>query len=471
MTPSARLDALPSIYRAWSAAHLFHFLGNTSGLRFDGEIGIAPWLSIVEWSLILCAALALWRPSNRYIVALAGLQLVNVVFEEPGMGSHVMVLLAGNLTILWGALLQTVSPQRDAASAVPQVGLKIAAAVYLLSAFQKLNSDFLDPEVSCANRLIGSIAPVLSDAPWLGWAAVLSEALMGVGILIAPLRSVTVLFAMAFHWFMALDIGAHFYDFSMVMIALLTCAFSQKPERPDERLVSNTSASLAIYIIGTVACLFLFASQTVAARIMATTGSFILWLFFGSSIVISAAKIVWESGEISDAIKRFGSKRSALSEEGMGPGIFLIAAPALVFLLLNGMSPYLEIKYAFSFNMYSNLRAEQGRSNHLILRKTWPLTSHLSEYAKIEDSSDSKLHRYRDENYGIPLLQLRDYLYSHPKETVTYRHRGVLYEQKSSGDGPHFSEPSSWLQSRLHVFRAIDLNDKRRCYDSWLAAH
>ncbi|MEL7369383.1 MAG: hypothetical protein AAFN74_10755, partial [Myxococcota bacterium] len=250
---------------------------------------------------------------------------------------------------------------------------------------------------------------------------------------------------------------------------------------------------LGVFIAGNLACLLLFMTKSHSTILWAAHGAFLLWLGFGTQVMISAAKIAKDprrSGTTSDgtiddvltderaddeAIDHTtggkGPRTYSAARRGYSVAKYAVGSPALLLILANSVSPYFELKYSFSFNMYSNLRAEGGHSNNLLLKKTWPLTRYATDYAQVLDSNEPALLAYRDENYGIPLVQLNKYLYEHPSAKVTYQHSETVYEQKQAGDAPHFGRVPSLFETRLHVFRAIDLNQKRRCYADWLAAH
>lgn len=69
--------------------------------------------------------------------------------------------------------------------------------------------------------------------------------------------------------------------------------------------------------------------------------------------------------------------------------VVLAAVPILVF--LNGLSPHIGLKSTQSFAMYSNLRTEGGKSNHLFIPVTWQCFNYLKDLVAIKASSDPVL--------------------------------------------------------------------------------
>ena len=94
--------------------------------------------------------------------------------------------------------------------------------------------------------------------------------------------------------------------------------------------------------------------------------------------------------------------------------------------VLNGLTPYTEVKTAYSFNMYANLVTSKGESNHFLVRSTWPLRNGYEGPVEILESSDEGLNAYRDEGYLVAYPQLRRYLSVRPDASLTYRRYGEV---------------------------------------------
>jgi hypothetical protein len=147
---------------------------------------------------------------------------------------------------------------------------------------------------------------------------------------------------------------------------------------------------------------------------------------------------------------------------------WMAIVPVLV--LLNGLSPYLELRTAYAFNMYANLQTADGDTNHFLVTRTVPLTDYQSDLVRIIDSSDAGLRLYSDARFDIPLLQLRDYLSHHPDVALTYVRRGVERHVARAAEDPSLVEPVPSWQSKLFAFRSLDQTEPARCQPSFLPA-
>jgi hypothetical protein len=147
---------------------------------------------------------------------------------------------------------------------------------------------------------------------------------------------------------------------------------------------------------------------------------------------------------------------------------WLLIVPALV--VLNGLSPYLELRTAYAFNMYSNLETADGRSNHLLVTRTLPLTSFESDPVRIVTTNDAGLQLYVDGGFDLPMLQLRDYLSRHPTAAITYRRAGVVHVLARASDEPDLVAPVPSWESKLFAFRSLDQSEPARCQPTFLPA-
>jgi hypothetical protein len=137
--------------------------------------------------------------------------------------------------------------------------------------------------------------------------------------------------------------------------------------------------------------------------------------------------------------------------------------------VLNGLTPYTEIKTAYSFNMYANLVTSQGKSNHFLVRSTWPLRNGYDGPVEILESSDDGLNAYRDEGYLVAFPQLRRYLSVRPDESLTYRRDGEVVVLAQASLRPELVDPGPWWW-RFFPLRAIDTRNPPLCQAAFLGA-
>lgn len=79
-------------------------------------------------------------------------------------------------------------------------------------------------------------------------------------------------------------------------------------------------------------------------------------------------------GLLRQGLAALGWSRPALLSKTLPGGLIILAWSAL--LILNGFSPYLGLKFNYSFAMLSNLRVDDARWNHLLMPKWVRLTAH-----------------------------------------------------------------------------------------------
>lgn len=148
----------------------------------------------------------------------------------------------------------------------------------------------------------------------------------------------------------------------------------------------------------------------------------------------------------------------------LGPAAAVVAA--LVF--LNGLTPYLEVKTAYGWNMYSNLVTVDGESNHLLIRSTLPVRSGHENLVTIVESDDPRLQAYADEGYLLPWPSLRVFLASNPDTALAYRRNGGVLEVPRAGDTA-LADPVPWWW-RWMPLRAVHGDEPAGCQSFFLAA-
>ena len=137
--------------------------------------------------------------------------------------------------------------------------------------------------------------------------------------------------------------------------------------------------------------------------------------------------------------------------------------------ILNGLTPYTEVKTAYSFNMYANLVTSQGRSNHYLIPRTWPLRHGYDGPVEILQSSDEGLNAYREEGYFVAYPQLRRYLSVRPDVSLSYRRFGDIVSLSEVSSSPELVDPGPWWW-RFFPLRAVDTLNPPRCQAVFLPA-
>jgi hypothetical protein len=428
--------------RLYGVALVAHVVGNWAQPDIPSLVGLLN-LGVGVAGL----ALTVW-PRRSLLIAGSVLTVGSVLGEMPFTGNHWVVAALAGLAIL----LTRAEPVRY----LPSLRW-IFVVFYGFAAFAKLNSGFFDPSVSCAVYYanqglegfgLGSLPADSSLRTLVAWASA------GIELLIVPLlvfrrsRYVGLVLAMAFHILISFDLNQHFYDFTSILIALLSCFL---PEEGIARLGKWVAPwirplRLAWLVLGPfLVFLAVLPAREVTVAVL-TRITFVLWI---------PLSLIWLS-----AVVRARYPGGALS---WNPG--WLAGSVVLLAVLNGLTPYTEIKTAYGFNMYANLVTAAGDSNHFVIRRTLPLRAGYDRPVEIAGSTDAGLNLYRDLGYLIAYPQFQRYLVG-KDITVDFRRGGEDFWEINSAQ---IANPGPWWW-RFFPLRSIDTHDPPRCQDVFLPA-
>lgn len=322
------------------------------------------WL-VPDLLLGLGALWLLWRPPHRgpaFVLAWACC----------GLGTLTPLLLLGDaltqsviMTLHAGAMLALLPRGEGHAMAALRW---LTLAVYAVAAFHKLNTDFLDPAVSCATGGVAlladnwslPLAPAALRAVWpplflaveVGLVALFAwRPMLGVLLGLAMHIPLTIVFAPAFAWVMIPG-----------WVALLR----------DDELRSIASAARArwrrVLILGatpaTLSAALYFRDHWVPypAWQLAEVG---LWLFAAAALVAVFAH--------PSLLRSRGAWTESATRLALLPAAAMIALAA---------TPYLGLQFHHAGAMLSNLRIDAGCWNHLLV----PESVRLREpYVRLDD--------------------------------------------------------------------------------------
>ena len=452
----------------WAAAALFHLAGD----QRPGWMPPTATLTVIQLGLILAAAAVLlgWRRRSALLV-LCLLIPVSAWFEAPVVGNH--WVLAAMVSLAYVVAVAVSARSREGAAGTwrrfaPAARLTVAVA-YAFAAFAKLNTDFFDPAVSCAvfysDQLVqswGLGGLSVAGRPGLGVATAVAAATVELSVaalLVIPrTRRWALLVALPFHWLLAMDFSQHFWDFSSVLFAgFLLFADDATIDAVSERLtwlgtavrpaVARGTAVLAALVVALVAGAVL-APALPAVRGLAVVGGHAVWVVAGTT----AAAIV--------VLSVLRTRPSARPQTLRPAGIVLVV-PVLA--ILNGLTPYLEVKTGFGWNMYSNLRTVAGESNHLLVRSTLDMAGLQNDRVQILDASDKGLAPLIGSDFEVVYSEFREYAHSFPDASVTYRRGAQTFDATRLAEDPAGRGGVSAFSHRLQSFRVVDASGSERC--------
>lgn len=434
------------VTRLFAVAVLAHL---TSNLAF-GSLTSASARGVVSVVAGAVAVACLLRPAVRpWRLALGPAVLLSAWVEAPLIGNH--WVLAALLALAWTLTAWRSAPYAELARA----GRLLLLAFYPLAALAKLNEGFFEPVTSCAtfftNQLLGSWGlPGLEPTGPLGTLPALATA--GIELLIPLLlvvprtRRLGVLVGIAFHGLLTLDLDQHFHDFTSVLLVLFLLFLDERSLATLERrwpVTRRCEPVLAVWL-ALLVVLAVGPGSRAALALLEVSG-LVLWLPLLAWVLVQVARV----GR--------GPSPVALRPAGLAAWLVLGLAVA------NGLAPYLELKTASGWNMYSNLTVVDGDSNHLLVRSGLPLRSVQAHLVTVLDTDDPGLAAYVGSGWALPEQTFRHHLAGRPDATVTYELDGEV----RTATGAELGRALPLVAEKLLFFRAVDTSGAARCEVWW----
>jgi hypothetical protein len=458
----------------WGVAAMFHVIGPSGAATqiFSHPTGLG-------FSHVLLALSAIWLSSrprhNSPLIMVAILGLITAWQEAPILGNHWLLAAFVDIVLLLSILttLRRKGSNRKRLAAVFLPLIRWCLILfYSFAAFSKLNSAFFDTAVSCSTyyfdetvKSLGLYTPPALGGrglarllPFLTAATEISIPLL---LVIKRMRVFGVVLGLVFHGLIALDRIHPFIDFSSVLTALFISFLPVS--------FAGTALRFLKQLSGLPLTLWLAAMRVIVGAQCIGTGSLV------STIFIEGRMLVWY---VFDAIVITGvmiwvaqHRRQVLEhpftvrERRL---VWLAVVPAV--LVLNGLLPYFELRTAYTYTMYSNLRMVDGKSNHFIIRRSFPVANRQADLVKIVRSSDRGLNLYATYHYLLPWDSFRAYLAKHPEAGVIYERGNRVHVIYQASDQPELVTPPPLLTQKLLAMRAVDEYDPPRCQEVFLPA-
>jgi hypothetical protein len=152
------------------------------------------------------------------------------------------------------------------------------------------------------------------------------------------------------------------------------------------------------------------------------------------------------------------------ASRGMRPGELLNVhrSPAVVLLFLfalNGMAPYLGFQTVRTMSMFSNLRTEGGRTNHVFIPSSLQVADYQDDLVRLVASSDPWLEFYARNKSLLPFTELRRRAWENPAVPVQ-----VVYERDKRIETLDTARPGAERQvapltrplNKILAFREVD---------------
>jgi hypothetical protein len=429
---------------------------------------------VIELVLVTLGMLVLALPGRTWAFAgFLGVEALHGLLDAPRVANHwyltmlVALVWVGSAASVWrrDGSLGAASWYRHAAPGARAV----VWAGYSFAAFAKLNTDFLDPSVSCASTtwvLIGK-----ETFHWMPqgrlwevtaiWVTVFAELLIPVLLAWPGRRHWGVLIGLGFHYLISIPPQLHVPDFAWMLFSWWWLFL---PTAVSARLLTR---------LGELAALFpALTRRRVLLALVPVAYVHLGWFAYGpdtdplTNLLFGLRLTVFSLLGACWIVLLLLSWRDERGEVGdVGPA-FAVRSPwqilLIVVVLFSGLSPYVGLRTRTNFTMFSNLRTEENRPNHLIMPQVY-LTDHQLDLVEILASSSHRLDEVRDRKTRITWWELRYLAEQEPEASVTLRRDGEVVEIPRLGDHPDLSVPHGLLAKRLLSYRPVDVGEASTC--------
>lgn len=449
---SARASIFGSMFALFSMFHFFNY-----ALEYGR---LPPQFDIIF--IVFAAILLFVKPeSPRLLFLLMLASTISAIIQAPISSNHTIVrnfVVLGYWISFFYAMFKSLK-WSDIFTNFTVAGQASLLVMYFFGVFHKINSDFLNPETSCAVTLWREMPWPLHtiDTPIMHYLAIYGTfAVEGILVLMLfnrRLRHIAVVFGILFHILLALSNYAMYISFTTLAISL-HCLFlneesakniidSRFMQAVKVRVTNPAYFALAIILMGLVMLAGLYRQYTLVTMLMLP-----LLLPFCYAII------------------RYGASQKPLLKASNRLSASVIGVFLGAVFFLNCWMPYLGLKSSQAVNMFANLRLEGGVSNHLVMKNKPRPFFYLEDIVTIEDANDAaKLKYFQQDDVGMIYYDLLTHLDEKPAAVVSYSRGGVRYvnmtAEKLASD-IDTKLHSKWFRKWFH-FDEVDLERPELC--------
>jgi hypothetical protein len=438
----ARLFAI-----CWAFAILYH--------QIDYREVFSTPLDVIVTAL---AVTVIVRPTALALWTLAAAQLLLMGQQLPRVYNHWYVVALGGVGIvLAGATVWRLRAERAADDPLTHLmeyfapaGRCFLVVLYFLTGWHKLNTDFLDPAVSCASVLLDQMATRLGGItlpPWIDVGAIVFTLVVELGVplalTMARARTAAVVLALCFHVAMAMTGYARFSATGVALLLLFLAPATQGRILGTTALASDRVRSLLLLAV-------------LVSSLSAPVGQA---TFLGAQVALTAwiGWVVVHEGTGGSLAPAFNVRR--------GDWVPMLAP---VVLLVSGMAPYLGLQTDRALAMYSNLRTEGGITNHLLVPSAVQVFGYQRDLVGGIHSEARQLRVLTVPGTVVPFAELRA-----RASEVRVRADSATWIRYQRGQGQYFigdlrtdstlGLPASLLHRKFLRFRPIEASGPRHC--------
>jgi len=461
-------DGLTAFAPCWGMAALFSIAGDPRGLA--GSEGLVYLL--LAWGVVVASTCALLFPRKTWtLIAIATVTVMLYYVRLPVASNNKTITVVFDLSLLTAAAVLYSQNRLDRVSLYETLRMParlLLAIMYFYGIFHKINTDFLDPDVSCAVGLYKPLAaPFGLQDNLAGRYLAIGSTFVAEGIAIVSLFwrkwfAVGLIVALVFHYVIPISAFSWYMDFSSLVFALYMLSMPREVSAQIYAIAykglvaplrdhfgrMGIFAPLALLLgMATVVILLLSLSYPGRPALMLLHSIFILlW-----SVVGGIAMTVM----IYAALHHLPFKGAAPVRSERWTWII----PGLFF--LSCLSPYVGLKTESSISMFSNLHTEGGTTNHLLFAKPPYLFHYQDEVVKVVASSSPALQATGEAGRMNVLYTVEQFLRRNPNQWVSYIQDGKLVDHATAAGLPAQQTPA--LAQRFLIFKEVDPSRPKVC--------
>ena len=438
----------------------------------------------IQWIYIPVLAsigLSLWNPRNiRLFILSLLLTIIMKVILMPFIPNHFILVVAVMLTLLFGLLFywkkELESEERIGYwfnKVMPFIRLQLLL-VYFFAVLHKLNYDFFIPSVSCGSELYLSIAERYFFIPfpqgeWILWVTIIGtlilEVIIPVFLVFPATRILGLVIGGIFHLLLAIHPNINILSFTSEVFAIYVLFLS-----PDllkslwkrgvyllnlRSLKQFPLIGSGLFLLIGLVYIFLFGSFFPEAE-----GDFASLDRRRHHVSVFMHLLIWYPIYIFLFINFFLTAKGNLVPASSGYGSLkkslLFIFPLLI--IFNGMTPYLGLKTALNFSMFSNLRVQGSDNNHLFMPSNIQLTDYQTDLVEILDTSHERLKEHLITKQRITYFELKRIISETRHQTffLNYKRNGEIFELDFPNEQKEgVLEGLPLMAEKLLIFRAV----------------
>jgi hypothetical protein len=444
----------------WAIAILMNNFKQAPGLA-DSAIE-----DILNFVTFLIAVSLLFQPANtNTLILLAGLSTIQWIGFLPRMPNHWMIIGMINAAILvvWlhHQLTKKTRTEHWFSKAEPLLRISFITC-YGAAALVKWNSDFIfDMSVSCSVDMAGSELEWLginidfSSMVWFPWLIALTETAIFALPLFWKFRAFGVMLASLFHLSLSLTPISQGLGFTYTLWPLLLLFLSDKSYEATLKLGNQVRSVLTkkvdvalIRFVVTAFWGYIFFKYLIHP-VRNEFDEMFVWLFrlaVGIVVGVGLAYVAWVGR--GDRLKTRVFRIKGLNQ-------YLIYS----LVVLNVLAPYIGLKTYSTMTMYSNIKVEQGSTNHFVF-PVIPVFNYLNDVVEIKGTNLEYLQRRTNSEMQITWLELQRIMSQAPGAAISYVRDGETFTYRQAKENPELVTPN---QIALKLLSNRPVSQTNRC--------